>query len=71
MSVPRTRMLVRSFALVVLAGAVTNVSADDCHFAYEFCMPIYYDCIEQGGYQTDCIAMLDMCIQNNGCGLLP
>lgn len=71
MSVSRTRVLLRSFALVLMLGATTSVTAEDCGFAYQFCMPIYYSCLADGGYPPDCHAMLDQCILNNGCGTLP
>ncbi len=71
MSVSRMRMGVRAFALVVLLGVTTNVAADNCGFAYGFCMPIYYGCLSEGGYPPECLALLDQCILNNGCTTLP
>ncbi len=71
MRASRTRKLFQSFVLVSMLGMSSGISANNCNFAYQFCMPIYYACMADGNPQADCIAMLDQCILNNGCGNLP
>jgi hypothetical protein len=63
------------FAAMALAFAIgatfTNASANNCRFAYNFCMPRYYTCLASGTWQYECHAELDACILRNGCSTLP
>ncbi len=71
MKASRIRTLTRWFALTTLLGVASAAAANNCAFACSFCMPNYYSCLENGGSQQECHAMLDQCILNNGCNVLP
>ena len=63
------------FAAMALAFAIgatfTNASANNCRFAYNFCMPRYNTCLASGTPQHVCHAELHACIIRNGCNYLP
>jgi hypothetical protein len=67
----RTRTLTRALVVTALLGMAFAAMANNCQFAYRFCMPIYNACLQSGGSQQECHALLDQCILNNGCGTLP
>ncbi len=71
MKVSRIRTFTRWFALTTLLGVAFAAAANNCQFAYRFCMPIYNACMSSGGNPIQCHAMLDQCILNNGCSTLP
>lgn len=52
-------------------GASFAASADNCSFAYGFCMPRYNACVSSGVPQYECHAELDACLLRNGCSTLP
>jgi hypothetical protein len=57
--------------LAFALGASYAFAADNCRFAYRFCMPRYYDCLASGAPANECHAELDACILRNGCSTLP
>ncbi len=66
------RPLTATMALAFVLGAsFTSTAANNCRFAYDFCMPRYHDCIASGVPQNECHAELDACILRNGCSTLP
>lgn len=67
----RARTLARALIVTALLGVAFAAAANNCQFAYRFCTPIYNACLQSGGSQQECHALLDQCILNNGCGTLP
>lgn len=64
--------LIAMTALTVLLGAsFAAFAAENCTFAYRFCMPRYYACITSGVPQDNCHRELDACLLRNGCSSLP
>lgn len=64
-------VLVAMTLAFVLGASFSTTAARGCRFAYDFCMPRYYDCLASGTPQTVCHAELDACILRNGCSTLP
>lgn len=59
-------------ALTVLLGAsFAALAAENCTFAYRFCMPRYYACLASGAPTDSCHRELDACLLRNGCSTLP
>lgn len=65
------KRVLAALAFVLCTSSGSSADANNCQFAYSFCMPIYYACLADGGHPIDCHAMLDQCILNNGCDILP
>ncbi len=64
--------LIATMALTVLLGAsFAAMAAQNCTFAYRFCMPRYYTCMASGVPQESCHRELDACLLRNGCSTLP
>ena len=67
----RRKTFFAALALTALAGASFAAWANNCDFAYSYCMPRYYSCLASGTSQITCHQALDACLIRNGCGNLP
>lgn len=64
--------VIATMALTVLLGAsFAAMAAQNCTFAYRFCMPRYYACVASGVPTESCHRELDACLLRNGCSTLP